>query len=201
MIILHVFSYNYVAGAFSAVVVASNTFLMSTSVIGTSTRLFNTMIELFTGSSTPSISENIRPKLAFSLKTLGLITDALAIGPTIVIWGQFFSDNIFESRYFQTTISSSVFLIFFTATLDLIDDVVEYAIAKKGTESEKEFLKMAKEFNELEAMLDRFSHRNIGELLKFLPEDFQSCLLNKFELTRDKLDEYLQPHATDLLLQ
>lgn len=186
-----IYDNDYLAVFFSSLVVLSNVHLMGSSIASTSKRAYHAAIDTLFRKSTPSISEQYRPKLTFALKILFLTMNGFGLGPNIVIWGEFF-DNQTLQRYFQSTICISMFLILFTASLDMVDEVVEYLIEKTGTSEERKILRMSKEFKQLEYLLSKFSLGNIGRFIENLPNDFKRDLLERFHITKENIDILFQ---------
>ena len=139
-----------------------------------------------------NIGWQLRPGISCALTAVGLIIDFCALGPTYIIWGNFYSaeDSEAEHYFFQNTICISLFMLLFTSTLDIIDEIVESSLAR-GTEEEKEILLLNREFQKLAALLENSSTVEFLEFLVDRDESTKKELLERIDFSADKLDAYV----------
>lgn len=176
-------------GAFAALAVGSTAYLFGTSIIRTTQRIFNLFGNLTTGKEVRNLSWQLRPKLSFILSAIGLLIDLCALGPTYVIWGDFYDQNEVEHQLFQKTTTASLFLILFTSTLDIIDEIVVSSIAY-GTEEEQEILKINTEFQKLATLIEKSSSREFIGYLTHLDEASQHELLERINVSSNQLASF-----------
>ncbi|MFZ0565167.1 MAG: hypothetical protein WAM28_03180 [Chlamydiales bacterium] len=180
------------AATLAAVSVASNVYLMGTSIINTTRKVFDSTWGWISNTRKRSLAEQLRPKLTFSLKSFGLILNALALGPSVVIWGDFYQGSSFQG-FFESSICTATFLLLFTATLDVVDDVVESLVLSKGTQGEKEIIQMDQEFKQLLNLLEESSLADFQVFFDDLPPETREHLLGRLKLDIDQINSYLNP--------
>jgi hypothetical protein len=178
-------------GAFAALAVGSTAYLFGTSIIRTTQRIFNLFGNLATGKEVRNLGWQLRPKLSFSLTAIGLLIDVCALGPTYVIWGDFYDQNEVKHQLFQKTMCASLFLLLFTSTLDIIDEIVTSSIAH-GTEEEQEILKINGEFQRLAALVEKSPSREFIGYLTNLEESTKSELLERMNVSANQLASYTE---------
>jgi hypothetical protein len=180
-----------VGGVFATLAVGSTAYLFGRSLVSTTQRIFNVFGNLVTGGQVRNLSWHLRPKLSFALTAIGLITDICALGPSYVIWGNFYKDNEVEHELFQKTMCASLFLLLFTSTLDIIDDVVTHSITT-GTEEERAILRVHREFQKLAALIGKSPIReSIGYLLSLEGQE-QDVILGRLGSSTEQLRTYVE---------
>lgn len=183
---------NEVVGyTFAGTVVASNFYLTGKSIINTSRKLINGTIEMFCCKREKTLSEQEAPILAFSLKSLSFIIDAFAIGPTIVIYGDYFNDNEIQKTYVQTTMCLSVFLLIFTATLDMVDDVLEKFLTWKGNKDTQAIIQIAEKYDSVAQLIQSTPLFKMGQNLGFFPEAVQENIKERFQVSQELLSQII----------
>lgn len=187
-----IYDHNWTSGCFATSVVLSNYYLTQASISQTALTVFRSITKLFSNNREKSLAQQMRPKVTFALQALGLLIDACALGPTIVIWGNFYKKNKVEQRFFQTSLCAAVFLLLFTSTLDIIDHVVEEVIAQHGTPIEKEVIALSLKYDKLAALIEKISLRSFGEACLELPSELFQPLFNRHHLNREKLHSFLR---------
>lgn len=174
----YVWDNDVAAGCFASLTVGCCAYLFGQSFIGTSQRIFNSASNLITQQNVPTINEQLRPKLTFLLKSIGLLINALALGPTIVIWGQFFDQYTAEKIFFDVSICSAIFLLLFTSTIDIANEIAETLIIVKGSEEEKEIMQVYDEYQKLATL---FNKHNAEPFLTGLQEHTRNRIISKFQ--------------------
>jgi hypothetical protein len=177
------------AGVLATLAVGSTAYLCGRSIIGTTQRIFNVLGDFATGKEIRNFGWQLRPKLSFSLTAIGLLTDVCALGPTYVIWGDFYNKDVVQHEFFQKTMCASLFLLLFTATLDIIDDVVTSSIAR-GTDEEKEIFKINGEFQKLAVLFEKSPSREFIGYLMHMDREDQKELLERISVSAEQLAVY-----------
>ena len=138
-----------------------------------------------------SIASQLRPKTILALKFLSLLLDISAIGPTWVIWGDFYQDKgAATQRFFQSSCNGAILLFLMIATFDLIDGVIIDYVKSCGHSDEKRIIKLYEELSALKEILSNSSHLDFVFFLTKLPENAKEQLLNKVELQLSALEGY-----------
>lgn len=181
-------------GVFATFAVGSTAYLYGRSIVRTTQRIFNAVGNFFTGNEVLNLGWQLRPKLSFALSSIGLLTDLCALGPTYVIWGGFYNQNEIEHELFQKTMCASLFMLLFTATLDIVNDIVSYSI-EKGSDEEREILTVHREFQKLTELVEKSPSREFIRFLTNMDGETQREMLEKLSLSRDQLAVY----ASDLI--
>lgn len=188
----HLINNDAVAGSFAAVTVLSWAYLTGESVATTTHRCALSLFDLLRCRKNQTLSEQIRPRLNLSLKLLGITLNAAALGPTVVIWGDFYKDNAAEQGYFEATICATLFLLLATATLDIIDETVKEIILKNGTPDQKQMLELNTKLLYLQQLLHRSSLLDFSTLLLNCPDRIKENLLQKVDLTVERVTELVE---------
>lgn len=182
------------ASAFAFTAVCATGYLYGTSVVRTTQRIFNLLGNALTGKETRNLGWQFRPKMSFALTSIGLLTDLLALGASYIIWGDFYNRSEFEHQFFQKTIIASSFLLLFTATLDIIDEIVSLSI-ENGTEEEKEILKLYRDFQKLSEIMSKSSAREFIGYLTNLDAETRNILFERMLPSADQMALFATPES------
>ena len=158
---------NLVGGLFAGSVLISTAYLTMQSVMVTSQRLFNVAGSFFTGKETCNLSWQLRPKLSAALTAIGLSVNVAALGPSLVMWGDFYNNDSLMDHFFPGAIYSAILLFFLTATLDINDEYV-ISLLKEGNDEEKEIAKIDGRFK---AIINLMKECPDGELERYCREN------------------------------
>lgn len=190
-----------VAGVFAGLAVGSTAYLFGKSIMGTTQRMFNTFGNLLTGNEVRNIGWQLRPGLSFASTAIGLLIDVCALGPTYIIWGEFYGaqESIIKHEFFQNAMCASLFLLLFTSTLDTIDDIVASSI-ERGTEEEREILMINGEFQKLAAIVDSSSSTEFLEYLVDRDEQSKEELLNRIGISAGELNKFVSVFDLDTFI-
>lgn len=127
----------------------------------------------------PSLAEQIHPHRLFLANTIGLIADALALVPGVIIWREYFEEYPGWKQFFEGTINASVFMILFTAMLDTVDGIAETLIASHGAPgSEAEWVRLDRELKKVQKFIGEIPAEY---LTRFVPDS----LLDRIEASLD----------------
>ncbi len=180
-----------VGGIGAGAVVLSGIYLTSRSIITTTERISRAFFHCIKGSPQSSLAEELRPKLTRVLKFLGITIDILALGATVVIWNDFFKDNLPAKIYFEITLCLAYFLFAFTSTLDVVDSIAEELIRRKGTPPEKEALAFYQSLSKLRSLIASSSLIDFSGFISKCPDTLKNQLLAKVDLSIQQLDEFV----------
>ncbi|MGR3973387.1 MAG: hypothetical protein QRY72_02265 [Candidatus Rhabdochlamydia sp.] len=180
------------AGAIAITTGISWLYLTGQAIIGTTQRVSQAVVNLIKRQKDPSIASQIYPKLTFALKSLGMINTVLALGPTVVIWGEFYASNRYEQVAVEIVMCSSLFLLLSTATLDIIQDFIQQLIQHKGSSDQQLIARLDHEFQKFQTLLRQSALPDIAAFVMDLPEDIKGRLLNQAAITQEMLDHYLE---------
>ena len=167
-----VYDNDALAVAFASLAVICTSYLYIQSIVGTSQRVFSVASDLANGKEARNLGWQLRPKLSATLTALAFSIDALALGPTYVIWGDFYDQNKGKHDLFLSAMCTSLFLILFTASLDIANDLCSYSIMN-GTEKEKGILAFSQELQRLASAVEKSSSEQFEQLFTSLPEDIK----------------------------
>ena len=176
-------------GVFAALAVGANLYVNGMSVPKTAARLYNLAKSLLLFRYKPTLSDQLAPRLSFSLKALGLATAALSYGPSVQISDDYFKGSF--AVYMEVANSCATILITSTAILDIVDQIVELSLTRLGSEE-------ARQLVELDSSMRRFSYLLANSpLLEFavfangLPGSIFSSLIRDTEITQENLSAYI----------
>lgn len=161
--------------------VASTAYLIATSIVTTTQRIFNTLGSACSGKEFRNLSWQLRPKMSGALTVMGLFCNLFAVASTFVILGDFYKDKEVERDVFIATTCSSLFLLLFTSTLDVIDDVVSFSIAK-GTEEERKILALSQEFIQLAELVEQCPAHQLLGYVNQMDEESRLSILDTIEI-------------------
>ncbi len=179
---------DYLGVTLATLGVASSVYLVATSIAKTTQRIFNAVGNTFMRRESRNLSWQLRPKIAFALTGVGLITDLLAVASTFVILGNFYKDHEIERDAFITTTCTSLFLLLFTSTLDVIDDVASFSI-ERGTVEEQRILALSREFLQLADLIQKSPSREFIGYLTNMDQEAQTSLLERIDVSSEQLNE------------
>lgn len=174
--------------AVSGGVVVSGSFFYQSklSIIATARRVYDITVDFFVSENTPSLSEQIHPNRLYLAKTVGLITDALALVPGVIIWREYFADDPGWKQFFESTINASVFMILFTAMLDTVEGISESLIAANGAPgSHAEWIRLDRELREVQKFVQQIPAEY---LTYFVPQPLLDQLEASLALTESEVE-------------
>lgn len=179
---------NPAAGIFTVFAVGSTAYLFGKNIITTTQKVFNLFGNLIIGKEVRNLGWQLRPKLSFALTALGFLIDVAALGPTYVIWENFYSSNEIEHQIFPATLCTSLFLILFTATLSIIDEVVISSI-KRGSQEEQAIIKINGEFQKLARIMQNCPAREFIAYLANIDDSTREKLLERMAISAEQLEQ------------
>ena len=178
---------------FAAAGVLSNAFIMYAALNGTLMKAYDSFCSLITCSYKPSLADQVRPKLSFVLKSGLFVADILATGIIYQIWNDYFSDSSTQQIYFIATNCLSIFLLLFTATLDVTDDII-YQLQKKSNPEDfhSKLVELNEIFKKIEEQLLYCPLDKFALFLNNTPRDMKNNFINRFQLTQSDLTHYIE---------
>jgi hypothetical protein len=185
---LNIIDNSFVAVGFAASVVASSFYLAGRSIISMAQRMVGSLLNLLTCRIEKAIAHQLRPKMTIALKLLGMAIDLGALGATIVIWGDFLKDNLPAKLYFEITLCMAYFLFLSTATLDMIDEVIEESILNSDNKNERAIVQLNNRLKQFQSLIENSSLLDFGLFVAKLPAELKQKLLQRVNLSIEKLD-------------
>ncbi len=183
---------NEVAGVvFAILAVGSTAYLFGKSIVFTTRGVFNLVGNFATGKEIRNLGWQLKPALSFTLTALGLLIDFTALGPTYIIWGDFYNQTEVKHHFFQKTMCASLFVLLFTSTLDIIDEIVTLKITQ-GTEEELEVLRINEEFQKLATLIAKSPTQDFIKYLLYLGNSDQTSFLDRMNVSTDELRSYAE---------
>lgn len=183
---------NFTAGFFTTLVIGSGLYLSGKSIIETTQRMSASMINFFCRQNERTIADQLQPKLTFGIKLVGLLINGFALGPTLVIWGDFLKDHPSERLYFEISLCAAYFLLLSTATLEIAENVVEKVIQTKGDAEAQKIVLFHKGLLELQQIFSQSSLLDFSIFLTKAPATLRNYLLSKIGLSIEALDSYIK---------
>jgi len=179
---------NSLAGSCAGLFVATGVYMTGKSVIYTCQRVF----DMIMCRRQPDVGEQIRYKTAFCLKTVAILSSALANGATVVIWGDFFDSNEAEKLYFTSSLCASTFFVLLTFTFEVAENIIDELIQRYGSQADKKIINLNNALKGLEALIEKTSLQDCAHFLHHLPPQIRNHFLERCQLTSQALEEYLQ---------
>ena len=177
------------ATVFATLTAGSTVYLYALSIIHTAKRVFTVLGNCLSRNRQKNLAFQLRPKLSFALTSLGLLTNLLGLGPVYVVWGDFYNKNTLQHTLGEVVMCGAAFLLLFTSTLDIIDQIVTSSI-KKGSKEELEILQIHKEFLQLANILQKAPGPFIKHLMENTPPTIQHEILERLNLTKENLKKW-----------
>ena len=167
-------------------------YLNATAIPETAVKLFNLFKNIFTCNHEPTLSDQLTPKLSFSLKALGLVTAGLSYGPSFEIAKDYygFKDNL--NLFMEVTLSCATIFLVSMAIFSITNQILEFKIEKMGTEGEKKLIEIHKKMENLGFVLNSSPLIEVALFLKILPENLFNELIDRTAITVSNLDSYIQ---------
>ncbi len=169
-------------------------YLNATAIPETAVILFNLFKDLFTCSYQPTLSDQLTPKLSFSLKALGLATAALSYGPAVELSRDYYGSHEGLEIFMEVTLSCATTFLVSMAILSITNQVLECKIEKMGNEEEKAIITIHKKMKLLASTLASSPLIETALFLKVLPQEAVEHLINETEITTSNLDQYIETH-------
>ena len=169
-------------------------YLNATAIPETAVTLFNLFKNIFTCNYQPTLSDQLTPKLSFSLKALGLVTAALSYGLAVELSEDYYSSHEGLEIFMEITLSCATTFLVSMAILSITDQVLEYKIEKLGHEEEKNIIEIHKKMKKLSSVLTSSPLIEIALFLKIIPRESMEQLVAETEITITNLEHYLEIH-------
>lgn len=179
------------AALFTAVTIGSVIYLNGKSIVSTTHRFACAFFNGLRCKRVRGISDQLRPKISACLKFIGLSLNLGTIGSTLVVFGDFFKDNQSEKIFFEVTMSAAFFFLTATATLDLVEEVVQEIVLSNGEASERDIILLGQELDRLKRLFEKSSLLDFSTFILQCPDAIKTSLLSKVNLSVDTLNEYI----------
>lgn len=181
-----------IAGISSSIItISSNIYLEGKSNIKRAQRIFNTSYNLCTHKLKPNLSEQLRPKLSYSLKLAGFLTSALSWGPSVQVCNDYIKNTKLRT-FIQITGSLAVVLLVSTAISDMVDRFLEWHIGKTGNNEEKDLMKTNEKLKRLSKVIEKSSLIEFAKFIKLYPIENINELKEQNKITEKDLDDYIE---------
>ena len=176
----------------TALYVGTALYLNTTAIPQTAVTLFKLFKSLFTYSYQPTLSDQLTPKLSFTLKALGLITAALSYGMAIEVSKDYYKSQEGLEVFMEVTLTSATIFLVSMAILSITDQLLETKIEHFGSEEEKSLIKIHKKMKHFSSVLSSSPLIEVACFLKVLPEIAVQQLISDTEITLTNLEHYLE---------
>ncbi len=186
----HIADDNATAASFAGLVLCSGIYLTGKSIIQTTQRMTRSIVDFFRCRQQRTIAEQVNPALCFSLKTIGMVINLAALGPTVRIWGDFYKDNPAQT-YMEVTMCAAIFLFLSTATLALAEKVVRDIVCSGNHRGKKEIVQYHQELGQFAKILQESPLVDFSIFVMKCPEDVKGELLERVELAEEALRNYI----------
>jgi len=150
------------AGTCAGLVAGSTAYLFGSSLICTMRKVLGSCVEYFTGTYTPSLGYQLRPRFFTALTTIGLLMNLGALGPNYIIWSDFYP----QQPWFPPVLLASLFFLLTTSLLDLVEDFTQKSI--NNTEH-LAILHVHMKLRKIENLIDLAEPRECESYLEELP--------------------------------
>lgn len=181
--------------AVTGLYVGTALYFKATAIPKTAVTLFNLFKNIFTFSYQPTLSDQLTPKLSFSLKALGLATAALSYGPAVELSKDYYSSHEGLEIFMEITLSCSMIFLVSMAILSITDQVLEYKIEKMGNEEEKKIIEVHKKMKKFSSVLNSSPLVELALFLKIIPRESIEQLVAETEITIINLERYIEIHS------
>ena len=179
----------------TALYVGTALYLNTTAIPQTAVTLFNLFKSLFTCSYQPTLSDQLTPKLSFTLKALGLATAALSYGIAIELSKDYYKSQEGLEVFMEITLTSATTFLVSMAILSITDQLLETKIEHFGSEEEKGIIKVYKKMKHFSSVLASSPLIEVACFLKVLPETAVQELIANTEITLTNLGEFIDRNS------
>lgn len=179
-----------VCGIAASVTVLANAYLYGTSITQTAISLSDSIVSFFARAYQPSLSEQLAPKLTYTLEAICTLIAGFSVGPAIQMSRDFLSDSL--SIFEQVTLSSAVVLLVSTALFALIKEITELYVIKWGSPEEKQLMQLYLDMNKLCQIIETSPLLELAKFFNALPEEVFAQIRDAALTTRTALAEYIE---------
>ncbi|MBA3720773.1 MAG: hypothetical protein H0W88_00040 [Parachlamydiaceae bacterium] len=187
----HITSNPIAAGILTTGVIGSGIYLSTLAVTIFSQRAWKGLWNKCHGIKEETVASQLRPKISLALKFLGVLVDVAAMGPSWVVWGDFYKDEtVLKQLFFRSSCCGATLLFVMIATFDLIDNIILAHITSKGDPNDKQILELYNELSLVSNLLSESSHFDFVFMVSGLSPNMKQVLLTQVELEIQHLDDY-----------
>lgn len=176
------------AGFISGAVVGSGIVITTYAIVSMTQRIWNNTVNLFSSVKKKTIAEQLRPKLTLSMQLIALAIDVIALGPSWVIWDDYYNKK--ASNFYQYTACATTFLFLLTGALGLIEQYIEELIKYKGKPEEKDVVNLVHQFKNLENIIKNCSLVDFSLFVSRLSPQLKRSLEEKIEQVQGSANQY-----------
>lgn len=194
------------AGTFAALAVSANLYVNGTALPNTATRLYNLAKSIILCNYKPTLSDQLAPKLSFTLKALGLVTAGLSYGPSVQISKDYFGSNTTDTglysnedlaTYMEVANSCATILLTTTAILDIVDQIVALSLVNLGNEEARQLVEINENMLRLSYLLSHSPLTEFALFINALPPSIFNQVVRDTQITQANLESYIQENRQD----
>lgn len=179
--------------SFCLYVIICNIALTHFVLIGSSHQALSGIKHLFQGSTPTYLCESLAPKASLVAKIFSVVICSSAIIPA----AQMSKDYLPASLYYPSTFSYGLgfVLMDYLPLRDLLNDAITLYLTQKGTDQQKQILKLAHQMEELKSIIDNSNLKSLALfLLKIEQSTFCRHFLHQHQINIADLCQYVAPH-------
>ncbi|CCB87870.1 hypothetical protein [Simkania negevensis] len=185
-------------GFMTAVVLVAYLYITGISIPNAATRLFGLVIGLVCCNYRPSLAQKSAPIMATLLTLVTLFTTGLSWGPNKQISEDYF--NGWLQTFMLATAPASVVLLTTSIVLIVADIVLEHYVAWFKDDDARESMRLKWKYDDYIRIIDKCSVYEYAKFLKSTPLDCLDNISPKARGLVGRLDTYLAPQETSLLI-
>jgi len=160
-------------------------YLYGKAIFGTSERVCHSVQKKIEGKKNPSLGEQLWPRLSTGLKIEEAISNIFALGPTFVIWGDFFKNPTWQHWFFMSVLAIAIYFIISTSSFDTIDDFLKELPL---TDEQRAVLRQSQEFESLASAFENCPQEEFASFLQRLPEETKALLCTKVGISEEEMN-------------
>lgn len=164
-----------IGGLLASSVLLCSFYLTVQSVVRISKKAFNLAGTCLQRNPLQNLSWQLRPKQSTVLAISGLLINFAALGPSWIMWKDFYNNDHLTGRVFPPTLCFATLLFFYKATLDINDQFLSFLL-HQGNEQETAIAKMDGKF------------KSIIHIMKHCPDEELNLYCQENDWTRPSLE-------------
>ena len=188
-----IWSNDIAAGVFASLATATTLYLFGKSIIATSERVMGSLAESLCCKRVRSLGEKLHPIPSYILKVEEAVTNIFALGTSVIIWGEFYPSPTWKHYFFIGSITTAVYLLLLTASLDIVDGGLQKATRNS---KKKKIFTIDEMYQTLANGFKDASQEEFASFVGRLPKEAKLQLCAKAGLKLNELDEQLETADT-----